>query len=84
MKTLTSPLTKAIFSPAALLALLSLSACEAEFDPGTQVSSLRVLAVQADTPYAHPGDTVRLQALSYDPLARPINWAWASCPSRLP
>jgi hypothetical protein len=40
-----------------------------------------VLAVQADTPYAHPGDTVRLQALSYDPLARPITWAWAACPS---
>jgi len=76
MKTLSS-----LFTPVALLATLALSACEAEFDPGTQVSSLRVLAVQADTPYAHPGDTVRLQALSYDPLARPINWAWAACPT---
>jgi hypothetical protein len=64
-----------------LLAMVALSACGADFDPGTQVSSLRVLAVQADTPYAHPGDTVRLQALSYDPLARPITWAWAACPS---
>src|SRR6476469_8028395 len=80
MKTLTSLLTKAML-PAALLATLSLPACEEEFVPGTQVSSLRVLAVQADIPYAHPGDTVRLQALSYDPLARPITWAWAACPS---
>jgi hypothetical protein len=79
MKTLTSLLTNA--TPLALLATLALSACEAEFAPGTQVNSLRVLAVQADTPYAHPGDTVRLQALSYDPLARPITWAWAACPS---
>jgi hypothetical protein len=81
MKTLTSPVTRAILPPVALLATLALSACDAEFDPGTQVNSLRVLAVQADIPYAHPGDTVRLQALSYDPLARPINWAWAACPS---
>jgi len=76
MKTLSS-----LFTSVALLAALALSACEAEFDPGTQVSSLRVLAVQADIPYAHPGDTVRLQALSYDPLARPITWAWAACPT---
>jgi len=78
MKTLTSLLTRATL---AVAVLATLSACDAEFDPGTQVSSLRVLAVQADIPYAHPGDTVRLQALSYDPLARPIQWAWAACPS---
>ncbi|HKO91421.1 MAG TPA: hypothetical protein VJU61_09735 [Polyangiaceae bacterium] len=76
MKTLSSLVT-----PLSLLALGALAACGAEFDPGTQVSSLRVLAVQADTPYAHPGDTVRLQALSYDPLDRPITWAWAACPT---
>jgi hypothetical protein len=58
---------------------LALAGCDAEFDPGTLVSSLRVLAVQANSPFAAPGDTVRLQALSYDPAARPITWAWAIC-----
>lgn len=60
-------------------ALLALQGCGAELDPGTQVQSLRVLAVQADTPFASPGDTVRLQALSHDPFDRPITWAWATC-----
>lgn len=66
---------------AGLLAALALPACGPEFDPGTQVSSLRVLAVRADTPFVHPGDTVRLQALSHDPAERAISWAWAACPS---
>ena len=68
-------------APAAWLATLALSGCGATFDPGTQVDSLRVLAVRADAPFAHPGDTVHLSALSYDPAARPISWAWAACPS---
>jgi hypothetical protein len=66
---------------AALLGMLALNACDATFDPGTQVDSLRVLAVRADSPFVHPGDTVHLSALSYDPAGRPINWAWAACPS---
>lgn len=54
--------------------------CEEDtFDPGARVTSLRVLAMQADSPYAAPGDTISLQTLSYDPLDRPINWAWAAC-----
>ncbi len=61
--------------------LLAVTGCDAEFDPGSQVNSLRVLAVQADSPYAAPGETVRLQALSFDPLGRPITWAWALCPN---
>jgi hypothetical protein len=68
------------------LALLALLACAATlgcedttFDPGSRITSLRVLAMQADSPYAAPGDTVTLEALSYDPLGRPINWAWAAC-----
>lgn len=65
----------------ALLAGVLLAACDPEFDPGTQVSSLRVLAVRADSPFAHPGDIVRLQALSHDPAQRAISWAWAACPS---
>ncbi len=58
---------------------LSLTACEEEFDPGSEINKLRVLAVQADSPFASPGDSVRLEALSYDPEDRALTWAWASC-----
>jgi hypothetical protein len=69
----------ALISSLALPALLALSGCDPEFDPGSNVSSLRVLSVQADHPYAAPGDSVRLQATSYDPDGRSITWAWATC-----
>jgi hypothetical protein len=62
----------------ALLPLLALG-CSDELEPGTKVDSLRVLAQQADLPFAHPGETVRLSSLSYDPQGRPLTWAWASC-----
>jgi len=57
----------------------SLLGCETEFDPPSHVNSLRVLAVQADSPFAAPGQTVQLRALSHDPSMRPINWAWGVC-----
>ena len=63
---------------ALLLPLLSL-ACEEPLEPGSKVDSLRVLAEQADKPYAKPGETVQLSTLSYDPQNRPITWAWATC-----
>ncbi len=63
---------------AALLPLLALG-CADEIEPGAKVDSLRVLAQQADLPFAHPGETVQLRALSYDPQGRPLTWAWASC-----
>lgn len=68
-------------SALASLALLALAGCAEEFDPGSNVSSLRVLAVQADNPFAAPGETVRLQATSYDPAGRDITWAWLECAS---
>ena len=39
---------------------LSLAACTSDFDPGSRVTSLRVLAVRADLPLAHPGEEVQL------------------------
>lgn len=75
MKTKRSPL----HDVAALASLLALTACEEEFDPGSEITKMRVLAVQADSPFASPGESVRLEALSYDPEARPISWAWAVC-----
>ena len=56
-----------------------LSACGADFDPGSRVTSFRVLAVQADLPFARPGETVTLSSLSYDPEGRSVSWAWATC-----
>jgi hypothetical protein len=64
---------------ASALALLALAGCDPEFDPGSNVSSFRVLSVQADNPYAAPGETVRFEATSYDPDERTIEWAWLAC-----
>ena len=57
----------------------SLSGCAEDFDPASRVTTFRVLAVQADAPFAQPGQTVQLGALSHDPLERPVTWAWAMC-----
>lgn len=65
-------------SPALLAALLA-TACGNGFDPSSRVNTLRVLAVQADLPYAHPGETVSLTTLSHDPEGRALAWGWASC-----
>ena len=51
---------------AALIAALG-TACGDDFDPGSRVTSLRVLAVHADLPFAAPGETVSLDALAFDP-----------------
>jgi hypothetical protein len=63
------------------LALVALAGCGADFDPGSYVSSLRVLSVQADKPYAAPGETVHFEATTYDPAGRTIEWAWLVCES---
>src|SRR5882724_6730238 len=63
----------------ALGCLLSLTACSNDFDPSSRVNTLRVLAVQADLPYAHPGETVSLRTLSHDPENRVLSWGWAVC-----
>jgi hypothetical protein len=65
-------------SPALLLALL-VTACGNDFDPSSRVNTLRVLAVQADLPYAHPGETVSLVALAHAPDGRALDWGWAAC-----
>lgn len=67
----------ALLGPA--LALAGLLGCGADFDPGSYVGSLRVLAVRADLPYAAPGETVRFEATAHDPAGRPLSWAWLAC-----
>ena len=53
--------------------------CGGDFDPGSRVTDLRVLAVRADAPYAVPGQNVHLEALVVDPRDRELNWAWGLC-----
>jgi hypothetical protein len=61
------------------LSLATLAGCGPDFDPGSYVSSLRVLSVQTDKPYAAPGETVSFEATAYDPAGRDIDWAWIAC-----
>ena len=68
-----------LVSALGLFGLLTLAGCDADFDPGSNVDSLRVLSVQADNPYASPGETVHLSATYYDPDEREITWAWLQC-----
>jgi hypothetical protein len=59
-----------------------LLACDgANFTPASTVDTLRVLAVQADKPFAEPGELVHLRALVADPLGngRPVAVAWGTC-----
>ncbi len=51
------------------LALLS-AGCGAEFDPPSEVTTLRVLGVQKSVPYAAPGETVELSMLWHDGAPR--------------
>jgi hypothetical protein len=55
--------------------------CGAELDPQSELSTLRVLAVQKDKPYASPGDTVNMTMLFHDAsdeAGRRIEIGWFS------
>src|SRR5262245_31190336 len=56
-------MTRAI--PLLLLASLGALGCAPEFEKQATLTSLRVLGVRKDKPYAEPGDTVKLSML-YD------------------
>ena len=64
---------------AALLGLFLLG-CGPDFDPPSELHSLRILGVQKDLPYAQPGQTVNLQMLWTDASPkrpRPVQIAWS-------
>ena len=68
------------FALPGVLALFLLG-CGPDFDPPSELHSLRVLAVQKDKPYAQPGDTVKLQMLWEDAslnVGRPVTIAWSA------
>jgi len=62
----------------ACFALLSVG-CGADFKPGTRIESPRILALQADRPFARPGEEVALTLLSANPADEPLQWAWGTC-----
>jgi hypothetical protein len=46
--------------------LLFALGCEEDFDPVSRITSLRILAAQADRPYTEPGSTVNIRLLAHD------------------
>ncbi len=65
----------------ALAAVLFVAGCGAEFEPSNKITSLRVLGVQKDKPYAKPGEDVTLSLLWHDSseqAPRPVQVAWYS------
>ncbi|MEZ4224368.1 MAG: hypothetical protein R3B13_25690 [Polyangiaceae bacterium] len=60
---------------------LSLLGCGVEFDPPSELKSLRVMAVQKSVPYAKPGETVDMSMLWFDGsdrAPRDVQVAWIS------
>jgi hypothetical protein len=49
------------------LAALASTGCGVSFESGSKVTTLRVIAVQKDRPYARPGEEVSLQIMWHDP-----------------
>jgi hypothetical protein len=68
------------------MGLAAVCACGGDFDPSSRVTSLRVLAVISDNPYAHPGQTVNTTLYDYDPTdptgtmpQYTTTYAWGAC-----
>jgi len=53
--------------------------CSDDLDPSSRLIELRLLAVEADRPFAQPGEQVELSALPFDPESRPLSWGWGTC-----
>lgn len=62
-----------------VLGLGLLAGCGEDFEPGSRVTSPRILGLQADKPYARPGEDVALTLLAANPDEEPLEWAWATC-----
>jgi len=67
------------------LSCMALAGCGAQFDPPTEVKSLRIMGVQKDKPYAVPGETVSFTMFWQDgspkvdpddPSARSVEIGW--------
>jgi hypothetical protein len=65
--------------PITLALALGATACGNDFEPGSRIASPRILALQADQPYARPGETVALTLLHANPGREALQWAWSTC-----
>lgn len=63
----------------ASLAISIAAACGGDFDPGSRVTKLRVLAIRSDRPFTRPGERIALEPLVVDPAARPLTYGYALC-----
>jgi hypothetical protein len=66
-----------------LVALLALACNDDPYPNKSMVSSVRILAVRADLPYAHPGETVKIEALVADGRTNttvPMRVSWFPVP----
>jgi len=66
---------------AAFIGAVLLIGCGEQFEPISELETLRVLAVQKSAPYADPGEEVELRMLWFDgaaPPARSIQRTWIS------
>lgn len=81
-----SPWRRPILATIAALAFggpAAASGCGASFTPISQIDGMRVLAVEADKPYASPGDTVTFQMSYYDGYVDPENPNGATRPVQI-
>lgn len=71
--------TRRVASSLGLFVAVAAAGCGSDFDPGSRIAGTRVLSVQADRPYAQPGETVSLTALAHDTRGRALEWGWTTC-----
>jgi hypothetical protein len=74
-----------IYLLAAAVAYCATISCGADFRPKNAVEGVRILAAKADLPYAHPGESVHIEALVHDgrklaPGAEPMHLYWFPVP----
>lgn len=62
------------------LAGLLLAACDSDFEPYGELSSLRVLAIGSTPATLAPGETALLTPLLYVPGEEPVTSSWSWCP----
>lgn len=80
---------KGVFSLLVMMAILvATGACaDLPYDNKSMVKSVRILATKADLPFAHPGETVNLEALVFDgrdPAPSPAQLYWFPVPCTNP
>ncbi|WP_394821876.1 hypothetical protein [Pendulispora albinea] len=71
--------TSSLGALVAASATVLLSCSNVDFPPASELQSVRILASRADQPYARPGETVKIEVLTYDgrvDRARPVKLYW--------